>query len=129
MPDLLPHPEPEVELSVVISCYFEELTVDEFHARLSAVLESLGRSYEIIFVNDGSSDDTFGHLEAISEKDPKVTAIVDLMKNAGQSNAKTPGVMLARGRGVVMIDSDLQLDPEDLPYLVVMWDDCYDLVS
>ncbi len=129
MPDLLPHPEPEVELSILISCYFEEQTVDEFHARLSAVLESLGRSYEIIFVNDGSSDDTFGHLEAIYEKDPKVTAIVDLMKNAGQANAKTPGVMLARGRGVVLIDSDLQLDPEDLPKLVEKWDEGYDLVS
>lgn len=129
MADLEPHPEPELDLSVVIGCYFEERTIDEFHARLSATLESMGRSYEIIFVNDGSTDDTFGHLEAIYEKDPHVTAIVDLMKNAGQSNAKTPGVMLARGRAIVLIDSDLQLDPEDLPKLVEKWDEGYDLVS
>jgi len=119
----------EPELSVVISCYFEELTIDEFHARLSRTLEETGRSYEIIFVNDGSADGTWERLEAVFEKDEHVTAVVDLMKNSGQSNAKTPGLKFARGRSVVMIDSDLQLDPEDLPKLIAKREEGFDLVS
>jgi glycosyltransferase involved in cell wall biosynthesis len=119
----------EVEFSVLVSCYFEERTIDEFHARLSKTLQSLGRPYEVIFVNDGSTDGTWERLERIFEQDPRVSAVVDLMKNSGQSNAKTPGVMLARGRALVLMDSDLQLDPEDLPRLVAAWDRGCDIVS
>jgi glycosyltransferase involved in cell wall biosynthesis len=119
----------QVEFSVLISCYFEEQTIDEFHERLSRTLLSLGRSYEIILVNDGSTDGTYERLEAIFERDLSVAAIVDLMKNSGQSNAKTPGVMMARGRAMVLMDSDLQLDPEDLPKLVAAWDTGCDIVS
>lgn len=118
-----------VEFSVLVSCHFEEETIDEFHQRLSKTLQALGRPYEIVFVNDGSTDGTYARLDAIFDRDPHVTAIVDLMKNSGQSNAKTPGVMLARGRAIVMMDSDLQLDPEDLPKLVAAWDAGCDIVS
>jgi dolichol-phosphate mannosyltransferase/undecaprenyl-phosphate 4-deoxy-4-formamido-L-arabinose transferase len=118
-----------VEFSVLVSCHFEEKTIDEFHQRLSKTLQALGRPYEIVFVNDGSTDGTYARLDAIFDRDPHVTAIVDLMKNSGQSNAKTPGVMLARGRAFVMMDSDLQLDPEDLPRLVAAWDAGCDVVS
>ena len=84
-------PTPEMfDFSVLVSCYFEEQSIDEFHARLSATMEALGRSYEIIFVNDGSTDRTFEKLKAIYEKDPNVTAIADFFKNVGQANAKTP---------------------------------------
>ena len=121
--------ESNIELSVVISCYFEEQSIDEFYSRLSKTLDALGRSYELIFVNDGSTDETFTRLEAIFESDPHVTAVVDLMKNAGQANAKTPGLMLSTGKAIVMIDSDLQLDPEELDSLVEMRDRGMDIVS
>lgn len=127
-PALLPR-EPACELSAVISCYYEERSIDEFYGRLSAALRSLGRSYELIFVNDGSTDGTFERLRAIFEKDPRVSAVVDLFRNAGQANAQTPGVMLARGRAILLMDSDLQLDPEELPRLVEQYDDGYDIVS
>ncbi len=120
---------PKVEFSVVIGCYFEEQSVDEFHRRLSQTLQSMGRSYEILYVNDGSTDGTFEKLKAIYEQDQHVTAVVDFFKNAGQPNAKTPGVMLAQGSAIVMIDSDLQLDPEELPRLVKEYDAGHDLVS
>lgn len=122
-------PDFELELSVVISCYFEEESIDEFYGRLSSTLQAGGRSYEIIFVNDGSTDATFAKLEAIHARDPHVSAVIDLMKNVGQANAKTPGVMLARGRSIVMIDSDLQLDPEELDSLLELRDQGADVVS
>jgi undecaprenyl-phosphate 4-deoxy-4-formamido-L-arabinose transferase len=110
------------ELSVVITCHFEERSIDEFHARLSRTLEGLGRSYEIVMVNDGSTDGTLAHLHAIFERDPRVTAVVDLMRNAGQAAAITAGCRQARGQAFVFMDSDLQLDPEDLPRLLAEYD-------
>ncbi|MBN2310964.1 MAG: glycosyltransferase family 2 protein [Candidatus Hydrogenedentes bacterium] len=121
--------EATVDVSVVISCYFEEQSIDEFYTRLSKTLEAMGRPYEILFVNDGSTDKTFDRLKAIFDADPHVTAIVDFFSNAGQGNAKTPGVLLARGKAIALIDSDLQLDPEELPLLMEKFDEGYDIVS
>ena len=129
LPPALVPPQPAVDFSVIITCYFEEQSVDEFHKRLSATLESLRRSYEILFVNDGSTDGTFERLRAIYEADPRVSAAIDLFRNTGQANAATPGMMLARGRALVLIDSDLQLDPEDLPRLVAEYDAGADIVT
>ena len=120
---------PSIEFSVVVSCYFEERSIEEFHARLSAALQALGRTHEMIFVNDGSTDATFAKLKAIFDADPHVHAVIDLMKNSGQANAKTPGVLAARGKAIILMDSDLQLDPEELPSLVAKYDEGYDLVS
>ncbi|MDM8517270.1 glycosyltransferase family 2 protein [Desulfobacterales bacterium HSG16] len=129
MYDLLRPYKPEVDFSVIISCYFEERSIDIFYTRLSNTLRSMGRSYEIIFINDGSTDKTFEKLKAIFDADPNVTAVVDFFKNAGQANAVTPGVLLARGKAMVFIDSDLQLDPEELPLLAEKYDEGYDIVS
>jgi glycosyltransferase involved in cell wall biosynthesis len=121
--------QPVVEFIVLISCYFEEHSIEEFHSRLSRTLESMRRSYEILFVNDGSTDKTWEKLRAIFDADPHVTAIIDLFKNTGQANARTPAVMLSQGKAVVLIDSDLQLDPEELPRIVAKFDEGHDIVS
>ena len=120
---------PEVDFSVIITCYYEEKSIDVFYERLSKTLDSLGRSYEIIFINDGSTDKTFEKLQRIFDSDKHVTAVIDLFKNTGQLNAKTPGVMLAKGKAMVVIDSDLQLDPEELAILVKEYDRGYDIVT
>lgn len=125
---LVPY-EPKIDFSVVVSCYFEEQSIDEFYTRLSNTLQSMGRSYEIIFINDGSTDRTFEKLKEIFDSDPNVTTVIDLYKNTGQSNAKTPGIMLAQGKAIVLIDSDLQLDPEEVPMLVKKYDEGYDIVT
>ncbi len=117
------------EFSVIITCYFEEKSIDEFYGKLSAALEGLNRSYEIIFVNDGSTDGTFSRLQAIFDRDPKVAAILDLFKNSGQAAAMTAGFLQARGDKFVFIDSDLQLDPGELPLLVTKYDAGFDIVS
>ena len=129
MDKLVQREGPEVEFSVIITCYFEEQSIDIFYERLSNTLKTLGRSYEIIFINDGSTDRTFEKLRRIFESDNRVTAVIDLFKNTGQGNAKTPGVMIAKGKAMVAIDSDLQLDPEELPRLVSVYDKGYDIVS
>ncbi|MGD9874724.1 MAG: glycosyltransferase family 2 protein [Kiritimatiellia bacterium] len=120
---------PVPEFSVIITCYFEEKSIDEFHARLSSAMQKLGRPFEIIFVNDGSTDGTWEHLKAIYEKDSNVTAVIELFRNSGQAAAMVAGFMEASGRNFIFMDSDLQLDPEDLPLLVAKFDEGMDFVS
>lgn len=117
------------EFSIVISCHFEENSIEEFHGRLADALEKLGRPYEIILVNDGSTDGTWEKIKALFEKDPHVRVILDLFKNAGQQAAVTAGMAEARGRAWILMDSDLQLDPGELPLLVTEYEKGYDLVS
>jgi len=118
-----------VEFSFTITCYNEEDSIEEFNSRLSSAVRALGRTFEIIYVNDGSDDRTFEKLKAIYEKTDEVFAIVDLFRNVGQMNALTAGITLMRGRHLVVLDSDLQLDPEDFPLLVEEFDKGYDMVS
>jgi glycosyltransferase involved in cell wall biosynthesis len=117
------------EFSMLVTCHFEERSIEEFHARLSAALESLGRSYEIIIVNDGSLDGTWEKIKAIFAKDPHVRVAMDFFRNAGQQAAATACMCEAGGRAFILMDSDLQLMPEELPLLVAEYDKGHDLVS
>ncbi|MEI8373581.1 MAG: glycosyltransferase family 2 protein [Planctomycetota bacterium] len=117
------------DFSVITTCYYEEATIERFHAQLHAALESLGRSYEIILVNDGSTDGTFAKIRSIFQQDSHVHVALDLFKNAGQQAAITAGICHARGRAIVLMDSDLQLTPEELPRLVSEYDKGYDVVT
>ncbi len=117
------------ELSVIATCYNEEHTINEFHQRLSKTLCETGRTHEIIYVNDGSRDATFARLQALYEKDASIAVAADLMFNVGQPTAITVGFVHARGSKIIVIDSDLQLAPEDLPLLLEAFDEGYLLVS
>ena len=117
------------EFSVIICCYYEENSIEEFHARLTKVLESCTRSYEIIMVNDGSTDKTFEKLKDIYSKDLNVTIIIDLFRNSGQLAAMTAGINHAQGKHYIFMDSDLQLEPEELPMLIQEFDKGYDIIS
>lgn len=121
------HAQPD--FSVLITCHYEEKSIEEFHCQLKAALEKLRRPYEIIFVNDGSTDGTFDKLRAIFEKDPNVRVIMDLFKNSGQQAAITAAIEEAHGKAIVLLDSDLQLDPAELPLLVAEFDRGFDVVS
>ena len=118
-----------IDFSVVVACYFEEKSIDEFHERVSKTLEATGRSYELIFTNDGSTDDTWSKLKAIYESDPAVFLVQSLYRNYGQLAAMLAGYREARGKHVVFLDSDLQLDPEDFPKLLEEFDKDMDLVT
>lgn len=117
------------KLSIIVTCYFEESTIREFHTRLSDALRTLKIDYEIVLVNDGSTDKTFEKLEEIYERDENVSAIVDLFKNFGQRAAIAAGLQFVQGDAVLMIDSDLQLDPAELPRLYESYLEGSDVVS
>lgn len=121
--------QPQPEFSVIISCYYEEKSIEEFYAQLSRALKLLGRTYEIVFVNDGSTDNTFEKLKGIYDKDPRVTTIIDLFRNTGQLGAMSAGIANARGKHFMFMDSDLQLDPGEISLLVSEFDKGYDIVS
>lgn len=102
----------KVDLSVVVPCYNEVESVEELHRRVSEVCaESDVKSYEIILVNDGSSDGTIEKMKALVEKD-KNLVIVDLSRNHGHQLALTAGLAHAKGEYIFILDADLQDPPE-----------------
>ena len=118
-----------MKLSATISCYYEEKTIDEFHRRLSATLDAMDCDYEIIYVDDGSTDGTWERLKAIYNESPKVQAILKLFKNSGQGNAIMAAITEATGDVILTLDSDLQLDPEELPELYEAYLEGHDIIS
>jgi undecaprenyl-phosphate 4-deoxy-4-formamido-L-arabinose transferase len=104
-------------VSLVIPVYNEEATIAEVHRRSAEALEADGRPYEIVFVDDGSTDATWAALEAIHEADPRVRA-VRFKRNFGQHPAMHAGIVRSRGEVVVTMDADLQTSPADIGRLV-----------
>ena len=118
----------EPEISVVIPVFNEEPNLRELHTRVVSVLEALGRSFEIVAVDDGSADGSLALLKELRSADPRVR-IVCLARNFGQSPALYAGFAHARGQIVAMLDADLQNPPEELPKLIAKIDEGYDFVS
>jgi glycosyltransferase involved in cell wall biosynthesis len=114
-------------LSVVVPCYNEQEVLPEFHRRLSAVMVQIGLPWEVVYVNDGSSDGTLKLMHDLQAASPEV-AVVDLSRNFGKEVAMTAGLDASRGDAVVVIDADLQDPPEVIPQLVAEWRNGYDMV-
>jgi glycosyltransferase involved in cell wall biosynthesis len=106
-----------MSLSVVIPLYNEEENIRPLHERLKGVLDRLGIEYEILYVDDGSTDNTLSMLEVIQAYDPSVM-VLSFRRNFGQTAAFAAGFDFARGDIVVTMDGDLQNDPEDIPKLL-----------
>ena len=119
---------PDLDLSVVIPIYNEVENVAELHARLHAVLDDLGHSFEIIAVDDGSTDGTFAVLQELAAEDSHLK-VVRFRRNFGQTAGFAAGFDLARGQTVITIDADLQNDPADIPLLLDKMAEGYDVVS
>ncbi|MEW6739465.1 MAG: glycosyltransferase family 2 protein [Nitrospirota bacterium] len=116
-----------MSVSVVVPLYNEEENVKVLNERLKEVLDNLGTEYEIIYVDDGSSDRTLNLLEDIQKADRNVL-VLSLRRNFGQTAAFAAGFDFARGDIVITMDGDLQNDPKDIPRLLDAIRDC-DLVS
>lgn len=114
-------------ISVVIPLYNEAENVEDLHRELTRSLEAMGRPYEVILVDDGSTDGTLDRLLAIESRDTGVR-VLRLRRNFGQTAAFSAGFDHARGDVVVTSDGDLQNDPADIPALVAKLDEGYDLV-
>jgi undecaprenyl-phosphate 4-deoxy-4-formamido-L-arabinose transferase len=132
--EAIPAPKPDLahagtsSVSLVVPVYNEADTVEAVYRQSLAALKSLGRSYEIIFVDDGSSDGTWSTLERLHEEDSALRA-VRLKRNFGQHPAMHAGLVRARGDVVVTMDGDLQNSPADLPRLVAAVDAGADVAS
>jgi len=116
------------KLSIVVPVYNETEVIDAFYERMTAVARSLPfDAYEILFVDDGSGDDTWARVREFALRDPAVRPL-KLSRNFGHQAAITAGLDHARGDCVVIIDSDLQDPPEVVPEMVERWRDGYDVV-
>jgi len=116
------------ELSIFLPVYNEEPNLPPLHAKLDEALTILGRSAEIIYVDDGSNDGSLKVLRDIAGLDPRVR-VVALKRNYGQTAAMAAGIDAARGEVLIPMDADLQNDPADIVKLLEKLDEGYDVVS
>lgn len=114
-------------LSVVVPAYNEQEVLSEFHRRVASVLDAVPGRCEIVYVNDGSRDNTLQVMRDLRARDARAT-IVDLSRNFGKEIALTAGLDHARGDVVVVIDADLQDPPELIPQMIEQWKSGYDVV-
>ncbi len=117
-----------LDVSIVVPVMNEEENVDELHREITDAMAGVDRSYEVIYVDDGSRDTTFEKLGAIQASDQHVRAI-QFRRNFGQTAAMAAGFDHARGTVIVPMDGDLQNDPADIPALLEKLDEGYDIVS
>lgn len=117
------------QISVVIPVYNEELNLPMLFARLYPVLDALGRSYEVIFTNDGSADRSIELLKAQHAARPEVTRVIDFNANYGQHMAVMAAFERVRGAIIVTLDADLQNPPEEIPKLLEKIDAGHDCVG
>lgn len=114
--------------SIVVPFHNEEENVNTLYDRLTAVMEATGETFEMIFVDDGSSDGTFRMLREILAVDSRV-AIIKLRRNFGQTSALAAGFDHATGEYIIAMDGDLQHDPDDIPLFLEKVAEGYDVVS
>jgi polyisoprenyl-phosphate glycosyltransferase len=115
-------------LSIIIPSYNEEPNVAALYGELHPVLDSIGLDYEIIFVDDGSSDNTFQEIKKLSASDKKVSGI-SLSRNFGHQVAIMAGLQQSKGSIVIMMDADLQHPPEIIPQLIEEHKKGFDIVN
>jgi len=115
------------KVTVVVPAFNEEAVVAAFHARLAATLDRLPQDFEILFVDDGSSDGTAARIRELRAADPRV-ALLGLSRNFGKEIAVTAGIDHAEGDAVILIDADLQDPPELIPELIAKWQEGFDVV-
>ena len=118
-----------VELSVLIPVYNEQDVLGKLFERLYPVLDALDRTYEVLFVNDGSSDNSTAILAQQFDQRPDVTRVVSLSSNAGQHAALIAGFERTHGNFIVTLDADLQNPPEEIPAIVAEMDKGFDYVG
>jgi dolichol-phosphate mannosyltransferase len=116
-----------VQYAVVIPVFNEQENIAELYQRLTAVMQGLGGSYQIILVDDGSTDQSFSMMKALHEQDSRVK-VVNLSRNFGHHLALTAGIDYANGYAVILMDADLQDQPEQIPKLMEKFNEGYDVV-
>ncbi len=116
------------KLSVVVSVYNEEAALEQFYLETSRVLEQIDWEYELLFINDGSRDNSLGILRNLSERDSRVE-IVSFSRNFGHEAAMIAGIDYATGDGIICMDADLQHPPACIPEIIRKFEDGFEVVS
>ena len=114
-------------LSIVVPVYNEEENVCPLFEKINSVCSSIGFTYEVLFIDDGSQDNTYEVLSKLRDTEPNLS-VIKFQENAGQTAAMAAGFEYAQGERIISMDGDLQNDPEDIPILLEKLDDDYDLV-
>ncbi len=116
------------DISIVVPLFNEEESITELHQKLKRALSKIEGTYEIIFVDDGSRDDSFQILKDLYENDKNVK-IIQFQRNFGKSAALDAGFQFSKGKIVITMDADLQDEPEELPMFIEKINEGYDLIS
>lgn len=121
------NPDKATLLSIIVPAYNEEQVLEAFHARMTAVIDTLPCEFRIVFVNDGSTDRTGEAIRTLRERDNRIE-LIELSRNFGKEIAMTAGLDHAPGDAVILIDADLQDPPELIPTLIEKWREGHDVV-
>jgi len=117
----------QTEISIIIPVYNEAENIKELFLKIEDVLNKIQKTYEVIFVDDGSTDKTFDVLKELSERNNKLKAI-QFRRNFGKSAALSAGLERARGDLIITMDGDLQDNPEEIPNFLEKIQEGYDLI-
>ena len=118
-----------MDLSLIIPVYNEEENLRALFDAICSALKPLGRSWEVLFIDDGSTDASLGILRQLAEKEPESVRVIVFRRNFGQTAAIAAGLDNSRGDIIILMDADLQNDPQDIPMLLNRLDEGYDVVS
>ena len=124
----IPYPEHAVNFSIVVPIYNEAETIDELYRAITGALDGFDPCYEMIMVDDGSSDASFSALQRLAAQDSRLK-VIRFRRNFGQTAAMSAGFDAARGAIIIPMDGDLQNDPADIPRLIEKLNQGYDVVS
>lgn len=117
-----------VDITIIVPILNEEKNIPELHTELTQVMQTLGCPYELLFIDDGSTDHSFELLKDLASTDPS-TRVIKFRRCFGQTAALVAGIDHARGKTIITMDGDLQNDPEDIPALLTKLAEGFDIVS
>lgn len=118
-----------MDLSLIIPVYNEEENLRALFDAICSALKPLGRSWEVLFIDDGSTDASLDILRQLAEQEPESVRVIVFRRNFGQTAAIAAGLDNSRGDIIILLDADLQNDPQDIPMLLNRLDEGYDVVS
>ncbi|CAH6850803.1 Polymyxin resistance protein ArnC, glycosyl transferase [Vibrio chagasii] len=119
---------PAVLLSIIVPFYNEQEVLEEFHSRLTKVLDSLPITSEIVYVDDGSKDNSLDVVSSFTSINSSIS-VIGLSRNFGKESAMSAGLEHCRGQAVILLDADLQDPPESIPQMIAKWREGYDVVN